>query len=108
MLVDSDTASPLQRYTDQKQRQSVQRQTKRMENKVVQPDLRILERFQNVAPGETFILRGIAIVLQALVHSSSFVLVEEFRLRGPVGDIPKGCNGKDAGQDAFDDKDPAL
>lgn len=79
-----------------------------MEHEVVQPDLRIFQRGQNVTPCKTLMLSGIAVVLQTMIHSGSLGFIEELCFGRPIGDIPESCHRENAGQDAFDDEDPTL
>lgn len=94
--------------TYQKEGESVKRQTERVEDSAVKPDLRIFHSVQDVGPREPFVLRRIAIFLEAGVDGSPFILGDEVRFRRPISNIPVSKQSQNASRNSFNDKDPAL
>ena len=72
-----------------------------MESHAIQPNLRIFQRIEHIAPGERFVLCGIAICFQPGVEECALIIRDEAGFGRPVGDIPVSRYGQNAGEDAF-------
>lgn len=69
-----------------------------MEAESVQPDFGIFERFGDIAPGEGFVARGIAVSLEALVDVGLFTLCQELGGFRIVIHPAVCCGGHEDGQ----------